>query len=135
MSGNQNMLNVRNNLRKSFTYHVAAQILYLYYTYIYLPLSWLITPTLLSYLTATLSKSFIFLCDNADDDAAITVASGKTVSCIVIWQLGNDPKTIQPTTSPQRTVYLLQGSHTRLMVDLLEHKLKTKKRPFENKLM
>ena len=38
----------------------------------------------------------------ASDD--ITATSGKTVSCIVIWQEGYDPKTIQPTTSPQRTV-------------------------------
>lgn len=39
-------------------------------------------------------------------DVGITAAPGKTVSCIVIWKLGNDPKTIQPTTSPQRAVYL-----------------------------
>lgn len=34
----------------------------------------------------------------------ITATSGKTVSCIVIWQEGYNPKTIQPTTSRQRTV-------------------------------
>lgn len=45
-------------------------------------------------------------CHLETSSADITATSGKTVDCIVIWQAGHSPKTIQPTTSPQRTVTL-----------------------------
>lgn len=52
----------------------------------------------------TVEKNLCCLSETSSAD--ITATSGKTVDCIVIWQAGHSPKTIQPTTSPQRTVTL-----------------------------